>query len=458
MYNYLHPDHINLEEDKAFDSLCQKAIQCTDKEDFESAIRYYNEALEIKPKQIQVMGELCWCYGQVNQYEEMLNLAKKALLISQKRLSKDNIGRFYFYIAQYYKVTEQYKKANKYFALAIANKPHFVSNYIDSAYCFKMLGEYPQAIRLYEQAKKIDPEYSEKINIQKLIDDAEEKRKQNPVSTHLQQGTAYEKQGELKSANAEFYKAYELAPKTDFLPLFLLFFNEVKLKENYYKIISIGESLYKILNKRENENEFSTFLEKVCLGLHNCYKVVKDDKNAEKYSKITQSFTHINNAKKAIESKEYEKALEEYQKAYEIRENGYEIIDGLIDVSFTLKQLDEAVDYAVIGLKLAKANKDDESAAKYYYDIGCRYEISKYNKAEEFYTNALNTASELGSKLKYCRKLALFLSENGNIPKGLEFLKKGLELINEGASDIYDIQSDIVRLNITILVANYLTR
>ena len=441
----------NEESETLFNSYCLKAQKAIDEQQFDLAIKCYIDALTKKPKQIQIMGKLCWCYGQVEQFEDMLNLAKEALLIAQKRLSKDNIGRFYFYIAQYYKVTEQFEEANKYFSLAILNKPYYVSNYIESAYCFIKLEKYIQAINLYEQVKKVDPDYAEKNNIQKLIEDAQEKSSlQHPESSHIRQGIAYENQGEFKSANAEFYEAVKLASKTDFLPLLLLFKNELKLQENHNKIICIGESLLLLLNNKDNRNESSDLLESICLGLHKCYVAINDNNKAEKINKLSQSYSHINNAKKAIESKDYEKALEEYKLALEINNNSYVAIDGLIDVSFTLNQLDEAVDYAVIGLRLSKTNKDYESAAKYYYYIGIRYDISKYNiKAAEFYENAINTAIEPSSKLKYCQKLALFLSSNGNIPKGIELLKKCQEYIKEGASDIYDVQSDIIRLEET---------
>ena len=448
MDKYTDKELLSEESEAVYNAACSSAQKALEQEHFEQAIDSFNEALKIKPKQIQVMGELCFCYSQVNQLDDMLNLAQKALLIAQKHISKDNIGRFYFYIGQYYKVTEQFEEAIKYFTLAKPNKPHFVSIYIDSAYCFKMLGKYIEAMNMYEQVKKIDPDFAEKNEIQKLIEDAKEKSSlQRPESPHIRQGVAYEEQGEFKLANAEFYKAVELASKTDFLPLLLLFKNEVKLNEDHNKIIVIGEKLFSLLKNNKDTNESSILLESVCLGLHKCYKKRNDDKNSEKYNRLFQSYSHINNAKNAIESQDYDKALEEYKAALAINSNDYEIIDALIELSFAQKQLDEAVDYAVLGLKIAKSNNDTESAAKYLYHIGTRYDISNYNiKAAEFYELATNTATEINNKLKYCQKLALFLSSNGNNLKGLEFLKKCQEYIKEGATDIYDIQSDIIKL------------
>ena len=185
----------NKYQDEKFEQLRSQGIRYSDDNQFDKAVMTYKEALKIKPKQIQVMGELCWCLGQIDCYEEMLETAKKALLIAQKRGSKDNIVRFYFYIGQYYKIKEQYKEAFKYFILAMTNKPRFISNYLDAAYCQQMLENYKGASEIYERVAELDPEYAEKNNLQNVIEEMKalnhEKIKELP---YIRRGIELEKQ------------------------------------------------------------------------------------------------------------------------------------------------------------------------------------------------------------------------------------------------------------------------
>ena len=112
-------------QDSKLKDLFYKGVDYIDNKQFNDAIKVLEEALKINPKQMQVMGELCYCYSQKERYDEMLEYAKKGLLIAQQQLSKDNIGRFYGYIGNAYKMQEKYDEAIKNLQLAIHNKPYF---------------------------------------------------------------------------------------------------------------------------------------------------------------------------------------------------------------------------------------------------------------------------------------------------------------------------------------------
>ncbi len=86
------------------------------------------------------MGYICLCYYDIQEYPTVIDLASRALLIAQNLADKDNIGRFYGYIACSYKETMQFEKAIKYYKLAIANKPHYLNNYYDLGICYHNLG------------------------------------------------------------------------------------------------------------------------------------------------------------------------------------------------------------------------------------------------------------------------------------------------------------------------------
>ena len=432
--------------EETYNEIIEIAQDASNNGNFIKAVESYKEALTYHPKQIQVMGELCWCLGQANRLEEMLETAKKALLISQKRTSEDNIGRFYFYIAQYYKVTGQYAIAIKYLTLAIKNKPYFIANYVDSAFCHKKLDNYSEAVKLYELALSRTSEEKVKDFLINLLKEAKVKRdKKSPELEYIGRGVAYEKKGDYKSANAEFTKAVEISPNTEFLGLYVLFENEIKLGKDYYKAIGIGHNLVLIFNRKENHNGGSLFLESVCVGLCKCYKAIGDENNSEKYYKLAECYSHINNAIKAYEKNDFEKSLEEYKKALQIR-TGYDIIDGIIESSLDLKLLEEVEHYAQMGLKLAKVENEEEYIAKYYSYLGIKCDMANDLKCGEFFEKALQKTKDIDNKLKYTYSLAHFFIKTREYSKAIEEHKKCLEYIKDGAVDIYDIPSDIVKL------------
>lgn len=417
----------------------------SDEEKFDLAVKEYKIALEYRPDQIQAMGELCWCLGQIDKPEEMLEYAKKALLISQKRCSKDNIGRFYFYIAQYYKITEQYETACDYFKLSINNKPYFLSNYVDMAYCQRMLGNFDKAIELYEYVKKEDEDYANNIGIDDLISNTSVDRDyNNREMIHIKLGVELEKKGEIEKANESFFTAVQRNPKHT-MGLFLLFKNELKLKKDYYEIIAIGENLMSLLNAEDKGFGTTFYIEMASMGLAKCYEIIGNIEKAQEYTKLNSYTHHFNEGKKAEENKELEKATAEYEKALEIEPKDFRSLDALIDLLFNTRQFDEAMDYAAKGLIIAKEANDSERIAKYKFDIGCRLDIARYDKAIEFYEDAFNTAQTAKNKLRYCNKLANYYADRGETQKALDYFYKCNEYIKAGAKDIYDIQSNIIK-------------
>ena len=429
--------------DEYYENAVRMAKKYSDLGEFAQAAKEYLIALEFIPTQIQAMGELCWCLGQINKPEEMLEWAKKALIIAQKRCCKDNIGRFYFYIAQSYKIKEQYETACDYLALVILNKPYFLTSYIEMAYCNRMRENFASALEMYEYVKNTDPEYAKQIGLDDLISDTVADRDSKfREMIHMKLGIEQEKNGEYEKANKSFFTALERNPK-HVLSMFLLFNNEIRLKKDKYEIIAIGENLISLL--RESEAPDLYCLEMVSAGLSKCYEVIGDTEKSEKYLNLYNLYKHINVAKNAEKEGELEKAIEEYQTALEIKNDCYIAIDALIDLYFKTNQLDEAMDYAVMGLKLAKEADDNELKAKYLCHMGYRMELSGYDKAAEFYEEALNSVSNPSSQLKYCVKIAKFYSGKGDDQKSLDYFKKCNDFIKAGAKDIYDIPSNIVR-------------
>ena len=76
--------------DEYYENAVRMAKKYSDLGEFAQAAKEYLIALEFIPTQIQAMGELCWCLGQINKPEEMLEWATKGLIIAQKRCCKDS--------------------------------------------------------------------------------------------------------------------------------------------------------------------------------------------------------------------------------------------------------------------------------------------------------------------------------------------------------------------------------
>ena len=417
----------------------------SDEGKFELAVNEYKKALKYVPTQIQVMGELCWCLGQIDKPEEMLEWAKKALLIAQKRCSKDNIGRFYFYIGQYYKITKQFEKACDYFQLTKKNKPYFISNYMDLAFCHRMLGNYDQALDLYNYIKLTDEDYAKEINLDEIITETFADRDlKHREMIHMRLGIEQEKKGEYEKANKSYFTAIQRNPK-HVKSLFLLFKNELQLKKDIYEIISIGENLISLLNPEEKTYETTYYIKTTSMELAKCYEEIGNSDKAEEYSKIYNYQHHYTEGRKAEDEKEFEKAVEEYEEALKSNNKGFKVLDTLIDLLFNMRRHDDAMDYAVKGLMIAKEANDSERMAKYKYDMGCRLEISGYDKALEFYEDAFKTAQTPKNQLRYCHKLASYFADRGENQKALEYFKKCNEYIKAGEKDCYDIPSSIIK-------------
>ncbi len=428
-----------------YENAVRLAKEYSDQGNFVQAVKEYKIALEFIPTQIQAMGELCWCLGQIDKPEEMLEWAKKALLISQKRASKDNIGRFYFYIGQYYKITEQYEKAIEYFTLTVANKPYFLNNYLDMAYCRRQLGHFSIALEIYELVRKKDEDYAKEINIDELVAETKADLKlKNTELIHMELGLEREKKGELKLANESYYAALERNPKH--IPtIYFLFLNECKLKSDTYKLISIGEQLYMLIQENDKLLDYHYMFTPLCKGLSLGYNKIGNSEKEEFYSKEFDFYDCISKAKTAIKDGKIQEAIDNYKKALTIKENNFEVLDELIEVSFLLNQLDEAMDYAIDGLKQAKLVGNKNYIAKYQFDMGRRFEKSGYDKAIEFFMDAYNGTEKPSDKLDYCHKIACYYSGKGDFEKIMEYLRKCKDCIKSGATDTYDIDSEIIK-------------
>ncbi|MBQ3643633.1 MAG: tetratricopeptide repeat protein [Candidatus Riflebacteria bacterium] len=434
----------NNQIEEAFNEAERLGRQYSDEGKFDLAVEEYKKALKYFPTHVQIMGELCWCLGQIDRPEEMLEWAKKALLISQKRISKDNIGRFYFYISQYYKLTKQFEKAVQYLILAQANKPYFMNIYIEMAYCKRRLGDSLKAVELYEFVRRKDEDYAKEIGLDELEAEARaDSKMEHRELIHMYLGIEQEKRGELELANKSFYSALERNP-THSPSIFLLFMNEIKLKSDNFKIISIGEQLFMLLKKQDKMLEFYYMLYPLCKGLVECYKNIGNYEKEEFYLNEYKFYECVNKAKEAKRELDKEKAIEEYKKALEIKENNLEVLDELIDLSYELNQLDEGMDFAIDGLKQAKLIGDKNRIAKYQYDMGYRFEVSGYDKAVEYFIDAYNGTDNLDDKLRYCRRVALFYSGKDS-DKTLEYLRKCQDVIKDGAVDVFDIESEIIK-------------
>lgn len=119
------------------------------------AIEYYNNALRIKPKNIDVLynkGLICQDLGE---YNEALKTYSEILKVDPEfKHAHFNMG----YVNMYY--LKQYKQGAIHFTDAINIDPEFYQAYYNRGYCYELMGDVIRAKVDYQNALNIKPDYT----------------------------------------------------------------------------------------------------------------------------------------------------------------------------------------------------------------------------------------------------------------------------------------------------------
>ncbi|WP_452599700.1 helix-turn-helix domain-containing protein [Pontimicrobium sp. MEBiC01747] len=203
----------------------------------------------------------------------------------------------------------------------------------------------------------------------------------------------------------------------------------------YYKVLSLCESseceltakydIGKIFEKRYN-------YEQALILYEECYALVKKEKLVKDYDKIERALAFINNkiglSDKAIKilEKKYNKVKEENNlKSIRITRR------DLIEVYISNKKLDHVFNLIDIGLKDAKASKNEE-LQYYLYKFKSEAHIQKedYNQAIEAINEAVTIANSLGADrfIIESNYLLALINKNKNRPENtIKILEKVLQ-------------------------------
>ena len=440
-------------QDEILQYLFFDGVNYINKQQFDEAIKVLEEAYKINPKQMQVMGELCYSYSQKEYYDKMLELAKKGLLIAQQQLSKDNIGRFYCYIGDAYKLQNKYFEAIKYLQLAIYNKPHFIDNYLSLSYCYYKIGRYSAALDLYDLIKKQDYEYYKK-------NDLEESRKfifkegleKDYAIKHLDLGLKYRAEKNYSAAINEYKIILDKEPE-DITSLSQMIINQILNDSgNYDEIIDFSKKLLTIIDRKENKNNYDA-MKCAYTGLCFSYSKQNNTKLYSEYKKLNDSLTILREAEEELSLENIDESIKKYEEAIGITSNieeakyNYAPLDGLIELAFNIKDYEIAKKYISVGIKYANKEKNTNKTAKYFKDIASYFGLqNKHEEAKMYYEKGLEMTTDLDDKFKFNLGLALCHSALGNINEELNYYEKCKDYLSEDAVEmITDLDSSIVR-------------
>lgn len=430
---------MHIEDQTAFE-----AMKLAYSGEYEKAIEKFEDFLKREPNQIQMMGELCNCYAETKRYEDLEKLASRALLISQNRASTDNIGRFYGYLGKSYLYRDDYVPAAKYYRLAIANKPHFIPNYQELAYSLFYQGQYEETVELFKQIIDMNPDYAKDYEIEKKIgivfDTWNEK---DPSRNLFVSGFHAENEKNYSLAKIEYKKCLEHDP--DNLEALFGLFSIAKEENVIHEAICIGESLFKKLQRFEYKNK-SYLKPPLYIGLSILFQKLDDFEKSAEYGKYFYTTVLMDDAKKALEEKNYDEALKLYLKALGIGRNSFDVLDKIIDYYYILNKIDKIAEYLDSALKLAMNKYDNGRVADYCLKFA-KYFALQHNQeqAQKYCELAANSSTDLDFKLKANNYIGTMLYIVEDYSEALKFFECCEKLVSKGAVDKYDIPSSLIK-------------
>lgn len=196
-----------------------------DKNDFEKAIKYYNDALECEKNTQEILQNLSLCYYEVKDYTSSID-------ISNKLISSDNssfLASALFNRGNCYHQMKEYRKAEKDFSIILSIFPYDADAYYNRANAREKLNDAIGAKkdrRIVEIIEKkndqnlyvapseseidsytLDQFITDKTNLLKEIE-----TKSESYSLYFELGNTYAKIREFKKAIEYFNKSIELYP------------------------------------------------------------------------------------------------------------------------------------------------------------------------------------------------------------------------------------------------------
>lgn len=427
-------------QDEQFKKLFYKALDLEEQRKFKEAIVLLEQALDINPKQMQALGEICICYLETENPTKTKEYALKGLEIAQKIDSKDNIGRFYHNLASAYHLEENYEEAIKYFKLTLKHKPYQTSDYAPLAYSYYKIKNYDKAIKYYE--KSGNEEMANEVRKAKFAD--------FPIEKLVYSAKLYIMKNNIKK-EAEFKKILELDPN-NWVGLIGLAGVE-KDRGNYLEAVKLGEKALPILEKKENKI-YRFFYPYLYLNvLTKSYEELQNHNKSNNYFKLYLIASGTLEAYKAINEEDKLRALSCFKKALnqdsevetEFVPYNYMAFEGIIELLIELGKYEEAKVYIQKAIEICKKENDNQRLTYFTFWVGKYYDYKKdYQNALKYYKMAYDKTSDLDNKYYYKYLIGFCYACLDDADKNMEEFKECQNLVDQGAEDIFDIGTKIV--------------
>jgi tetratricopeptide (TPR) repeat protein len=190
------------------------------KGDYDRAIRDYNEAIRLDPKNAALYNNRGFAYHEKGDYDRAMRDYDDAIQLDAS-LAAAYVGRGLAYNRK-----GNYDRAIRELDEAIRLDPKSAVAFNNRGLAYDSKGDYDRAIRDYNEAIRLDPKdavaysnrgsaYNEKGDYDRAIRDLDEAIRLNPKypNAYSHRSFAYGKKGDYDRAMADLNKAIELNPK-----------------------------------------------------------------------------------------------------------------------------------------------------------------------------------------------------------------------------------------------------
>lgn len=168
-----------------FKEIVEKGHQAYDAKNYEEALKYYTQALDINSEDVDTWINLGLCHRHLERYDEAIECYMEATRLEPKsKLAWNNMGWAYHCkndeqwardaykkaldldpaydralvnLAESYNNEDNYEKTVEIFERALEIDPSDYNNWIDLGYAYRNLEEYDKSIEAYHQALKLNP-------------------------------------------------------------------------------------------------------------------------------------------------------------------------------------------------------------------------------------------------------------------------------------------------------------
>jgi len=134
-----------------------KGNNARDNKNYEQAIEYYKQAINIDPNYSRAYRSLGSTYGRIKNYDQAITVLNKAISIDAKHKSKGEDELIYEALGLVYERMENYDKAIFYYNKCLSENPNNADAYLGLGDANQYLGNYQQAIVYYNKAMTLEP-------------------------------------------------------------------------------------------------------------------------------------------------------------------------------------------------------------------------------------------------------------------------------------------------------------